>query len=348
MVEDKYASPPKNPSEHYAIVLPGAVARGAYEAGVIHALAESDVQIDRIVATSSGALNGLALAAGIRAGREKEMSEKLVQSWIEDGGWQNSLNLSPWSLFTGRGLSTKDGLLKMMRAMIHPNKSKIRKPVDFRVIVTPLNGIVGTIGEREATTYEHVVEFKGKHFDSEEGLEEMFNVVCAACAFPGLFEPVQIPGFGACVDGGAVNNAPIGYALKDSNVNRVLMPVPYPAIMPKGDWRRGFGLFNHLIAILINERLYRDLKIAQSVNVECMALEKLKKKGILSSEQLDEVKAAISLRHIEITEIRPPHDFKCSPFSGFFHKKDRVRLVEQGRMAALNTLGIQSPLSMST
>ena len=80
----------KSKTSHFALVLPGAVARGAYEAGVIEVLAEQDTRIDRIVATSSGALNGLAYAVGIRSGTEKEIAARLIASWVEDGGWNKS------------------------------------------------------------------------------------------------------------------------------------------------------------------------------------------------------------------------------------------------------------------
>jgi predicted acylesterase/phospholipase RssA len=45
---------------HCALILPGAVAKGAYEAGAIEELTHREIRIDRIVATSSGALNGVA------------------------------------------------------------------------------------------------------------------------------------------------------------------------------------------------------------------------------------------------------------------------------------------------
>jgi predicted acylesterase/phospholipase RssA len=88
-----------------AIVLPGAIARGGYEAGVIDALISQNVKITRIVATSSGALNGVALASAIRIGQEKEMAKKLLNSWIDDASWKKSFRFRPWGIFTGRGLS---------------------------------------------------------------------------------------------------------------------------------------------------------------------------------------------------------------------------------------------------
>jgi predicted acylesterase/phospholipase RssA len=321
-------------SSHFALVLPGAVARGAYEAGVIEVLAKQDTRIDRIVATSSGALNGLAFAVGIRSGREKEMAEKLTASWIEHGGWQDSFSLNPFNFLRGQGLSSSAGLLRMMRELIEPCKESKKRDVELRILVTPLNGVKGHIGKKTATTYEQVIKFSGPDFDTQEGLDRVFNVVTAACAFPGLFQPVDVPGLGACVDGGAVNNAPIKYALEESDVNRVLMPVPFPHVMKPGDWKSGLSLLNHLIAILINERLYRDLKDAQSINLEADKLNAMLKEGFLTEEQLEKIKSILFIRNVEVTEIRPTKDLKISPFSGFFKKQDRINLIRAGREAA--------------
>ncbi len=327
-------------TSHFALVLPGAVARGAYEAGVIEVLANSDIKIDRIVATSSGALNGLAYAAGIRGGREKEMAERLAQAWIKNGSWENSLNLNLWGLIRGRGISSKHGLMNLMKDMIQPCTNPVKIPVEFRVITTPLNGVVSRIGKNPATSYETVLKFADEDFDTQEGLDRIFNAVSAACAFPGLFEPVDVPGLGACVDGGAVNNAPIRYALEESDVNRVIMPVPYPAVMPPGDWTNSFSLLNHLIEILINERLFRDLKEGQNVNQEALALDDLLAKGVLNADQVEAVKNALQIRKVDITEIRPEEAFKTSPFAGFFHQNDRKQLIEDGKNAALRVLSM--------
>lgn len=326
-------------SSHFALVLPGAVARGAYEAGVIEVLANNDLRIDRIVATSSGALNGLAYAFGIRNGIEKEMATKLAAYWIENGGWETSLGLSPINLFTGRGLSNSSGLLKLMREMIQPMTGiKNKREVELRIIITPLNGVRGSIGAKAATTFEKLIRFSGEDLDTEEGLERVFNVVAAACAFPGLFQPVYVEGLGACVDGGAVNNAPIKYALEESGVNRVIMPVPYALVMEPGDWKRGFSLLNHMATILINERLYRDLRNAQITNQEMDQLKNLVSEKVINQEQLERIKSLLGIRNVEITEIRPIQQFKSSPFSGLFYKKDRRRLIEMGREAALDAI----------
>lgn len=162
--------------------------------------------------------------------------------------------------------------------------------------------------------------------------------MAAACAFPGLFSPVDIPGLGFCVDGGAVNNAPIKYALEESEVNRIIMPVPFPAVMKPGDWKTGFGLLNHLIEILINERLFRDLKSAQNVNRNADKLKTMQLAGLISEEQVELIMSEFLIRNVEITEVRPDQAGNSSAFAGFFHKKDRKNLIAEGRRATNETL----------
>jgi predicted acylesterase/phospholipase RssA len=327
-----------SPASHFALVLPGAVARGAYEAGVIEVLTEQELHIDRIVATSSGALNGIAYAAGIRAGNEKEMAARLVNAWIELGGWQSSINLSPLAIFRGKGLANSDGIQKMMRQMIHPCGKSGKRDVELHIVVTPLNGGKGAIGDKPATTYEQLIKFSGPDFDTQEGLERIFTAVTAACAFPGVYEPVEVEGFGPCIDGGAVNNAPIRGALTQSGVNRVIMPVPFPAVMPPADWKSGGNLLNHLIEILINERLYRELKFAQVVNRQTDDLKKMLADGEISQKLFEKLQSIFLLGNVEITEIRPLKGLEGGSFSGFFHKRERMRLIEEGREATRETL----------
>jgi predicted acylesterase/phospholipase RssA len=270
---------------HCALILPGAVSKGAYEAGAIGVLAQNDARIDRIVATSSGALNGVAYAAGIRAGHEREMAEKLTQAWIELGGWKDAFHFNPLSMVTGRGLSNRSGLLKMLHEVVKPCTHSKKRDVELRIIVSPLNGIHGKIGEKPATTYEKVFHFSGIDFDTPEGLERIFDVTTAASAFPGLFAPVDLSGIGLCLDGGTVNNAPIAYALDEGDIDHVIVPIPFPELLPPAEADRGLGLLNHLVGILINERLYRDLKDAEMVNDQVGGLDHLVKNTFMKAEK---------------------------------------------------------------
>jgi predicted acylesterase/phospholipase RssA len=320
---------------HCALILPGAVSKGAYEAGAIGVLAQHDVRIDRIVATSSGALNGVAYAAGIRAGHEREMAEKLAKAWIELGGWKDAFRFNALSAITGRGLSNRAGLVKMLHEIVTPCTHSKKREVELRIIVSPINGIRGAIGKMPATTYEKVFHFSGPDFDTPEGLEKIFDVTTAASAFPGLFTPVELEGFGPCLDGGTVNNAPIAYALDEGDINHVIVPVPFPELLPPPKTARGLGLANHLVGVLINERLYRDLKDAETVNEQVGKLDQLVSAKVITAEHLQEIRKIMPLRKVKITQIRPDKTLGGTVFSGFLHKNERKKYVREGREAAL-------------
>ena len=198
--------------------------------------------------------------------------------------------------------------------------------------------MIGKIGRVPSTTYEEVITFKGKDFDTAEGLKRIFEVTAAACAFPGLFAPVDLGALGPCIDGGAVNNSPIAYALRENDVNHIVMPVPFPSLMPVTAPKSGMGLLNHLIEILINERLYRDLKYSHEVNENVLDLDRLAAEGIIDINQLKIVKEILGIRGVLISEIRPEKSLCGNPFSGFFSKKERKQMAFEGRKATMEHL----------
>jgi predicted acylesterase/phospholipase RssA len=88
-----------------AVVLTGAATKGAFEAGVLDVLAERRLPVTRIVAASSGALNGVAYAAGVRACRERSAAKELVALWETRGGFCDVVRPSLRTILARRGLS---------------------------------------------------------------------------------------------------------------------------------------------------------------------------------------------------------------------------------------------------
>ena len=60
--------------------------------------------------------------------------------------------------------------------------------------------------------------------------------------------------------------------------------------------------------------------------------------GILTSQQLETIRETLTIRNVEITEIRPRQELSIGPFAGFFKKQNREQLIELGRKAALEIL----------
>jgi predicted acylesterase/phospholipase RssA len=319
------------------VILAGAVTRGAFEAGALKILAEREIRIHRIVAVSSGALNGTAYAAGVRDRREKTVAEELITLWQDQGGLRDVIDVNLADLLTGKGLSDQDKLLSLLRRNIRPSRTPDPAPVELHIVVAPLRGAVGSIGGRPATTYTKLLSFRGEHFDREDLLEEVFTAATASSAFPCLFTPVHVPGVGPCIDGGLVNSAPMRYACVDDGFGAgdaivEIAPTPTYVERPRRSYR-GRGLTAHVIDMLFTELIYNDLRAASSTNQSLLALEELAREKSWSPEELAEIKEAIGWqqrRVIPVIQIMPLAPLPGDVFTGFFSRSTRRRHVSAG------------------
>jgi predicted acylesterase/phospholipase RssA len=105
------------------VVLSGTVSKGAFEVGALKVLADQGIAVRRIVAVSSGALNGTAYAAGVRARREKAAAEEMATFWQTYGGIRDILHINFLDILSGRGLSDQDKLLAMLRTAVKPSRN---------------------------------------------------------------------------------------------------------------------------------------------------------------------------------------------------------------------------------
>jgi hypothetical protein len=212
--------------------------------------------------------------------------------------------------------------------------------IDLRIVVTPLRGAAGKIGNDPATTYETTFRFTGRHFESQEGLDQVFRAAAASSSFPGAFAPFDLgPDVGPCVDGGSVNNTPVKYALDGASVDSIVVIGATVENAPAGsfDSLSGTDLAGHVADILINERLYRDLREAESVNTGLRNLDDLG----LPPDTLVRVKTAIgwSLRRpISIVQVRPLAPLPGNSFSGFVSTSLREQYVALGEQRAREVL----------
>ncbi len=289
--------------EAIALTLAGAVTRGAFEAGVLHVLAEREIPIRRIMAVSSGALNGTAYAAGIRARREKAAAKELITLWEEQAGFCNVISINVIDILRRVGLSDQDKLLALLRGHVLPSHIPDPASIDLDIIVAPLSGILTSSDSRPWTTYTKVLSFQGEHFDRAEGLEQVFRATTASAAFPLLFAPVDLPGLGPCVDGGMVNNAPIRLAQLEGlgpALNTILVVSPLPVFEPRDHMYQGRRLASHVIDMLFAERLHHD------------------------------VRQAVETTTLQIIPIRPLTPLPGGAFSGLFSSWARRQYVEIG------------------
>lgn len=329
-----------------AVVLAGAVAKGAFEAGALHSLARADVQIVRIVGASSGALNGTMLAAAVRSREVMAGTQRLVELWRDRAEWNAVFH----ARFSRAGISDNARIIELLRSEIAPGPANAE--VNLRLLVAPLFGVPGTIGTRPATTYEAVRDFSSEDFTTEAGLDRIFVAATASSAFPFVFAPVEVEPIGPCVDGGAVNNTPVKHALEGSvggeiDAIVVIATTVEDRRQPPAELH-GMELASHLGGMLIGERLYRDLRETEEVNASLANLDALVADGTLTAAQHERVRAALGWtdrKQVRVIQIRPTAELPGSSFAGFFDPALRSRYLDEGARRATDILADPTTLS---
>jgi NTE family protein len=325
-----------------ALVISGGVAKGAFAAGALSVLlgaegkAGGNVNVLSVVGASSGALNSAFAASVLHAGTEVERIGELRSLWLEDGAFGHVFEPSLAGVLALRGLSGESKVMAMCRGAIAPAPGA--RAIELRLVVANLAGSVEQIGGRPATTFETVVAFGPDTFENADKLESMFHVVTASAAFPGAFVPVPLVVDGRtvqCIDGGAVNNAPLSYALEHpAPIARVFVVSSEPRVAaPTPSELRGPSLLTHLADMLIEERLFRDLRVAYARNEALARLEKVVPDAAARRE-IHEALGWRTCRPVEIVEIRPPRALSGGMFDGFFSRELREGYLASGEEAA--------------
>jgi predicted acylesterase/phospholipase RssA len=327
-----------------ALVLGGAAVKGAFEAGALEVIASRGIAVRRIVVASSGAFNGVAFAAGVRAKNEVEAARELARAWEEDGGLCRVVHPSLRLLWRGRGISDQKKLLALLRRHVRPNRLAEPAPIELHLVLALLRGREGRIDDEAATTYREIVSFPGASFDTEEALERVFVATTASAALPVLFAPVDVPGVGTCVDGGVLNNTPIVVALgaDPAELDAVLVVTATPAALaPPPQQYRGLRLLAHELDMVFAEWIYQDLRRANLQNEGLGRLDALAARKGWGPAEVEEIKAALGLegaRRVPVVSIRPVEVLPGTMFSGFVNRAERIAYVRIGRERATQAL----------
>ena len=217
-----------------AFVLGGGGLRGAAEAGMAKALAETDIRPDMVFGTSIGAVNGAVLCSG----EFGEMVARLEQGW--------------------RGLAATGVLRERMTG-------RIANMVRHRTHLHSSDGLRDLLHEwvPHRTFEDLVVPFECSAACIETSSEAWFGSgpliepVLASCAVPTLLAPVEVGGM-HYIDGGVVNSIPVSRAIERGATTIYVLHVgniDTPLKLPRQPWDIAFVSFE----ISRRHRFHRDM-----------------------------------------------------------------------------------------
>ncbi|QEI14145.1 BamA/TamA family outer membrane protein [Cellvibrio japonicus] len=240
-----------------ALVLGGGGARGAAHIGVLQVLEQERIPVDCVVGTSMGALVAGAYAAGLAP---SEMLDKLAEAdWTDmflDTADYSQLSYRKKRVNKGLLLGTEMGITKrgvqIMPGVIAGEKIKLF----FNFLVSDEQGqhqienlsLPLAIVATDIGTGERVVIRKGS----------LTHAMRASMSVPGLMAPVEYEG-GQLVDGGLVDNLPIGIGRGLCNADRVIAINVGSPLRPADEVGSLLSVTGQMIGILTKQNVERSL-----------------------------------------------------------------------------------------
>ena len=330
------------PDGGVALVLSGAVAKGAFSVGALGAFAARGWSIRRIAATSSGALTAAVLGAGIATGRLPFAAEVAKSLWLDHGAWSDITHLSWSDWLHGRGLSDTSKLVALVQEgiqrVVEGAPGGVRAPVKVTLVTSSLSALPAA--DDPLPRYELDKDFDATDFLDSAMWSEIATCAAASASFPGLFSPTMIDGL-PCIDGGAVNNAPISCLLHDPQVQTVIVitteslaSAPAPEPEPSG-----MALVAKLADILINERIAHDLGMAQRTNTLLRSVTFALDSTGATAQTRAAVLDALGWRDLRLILVCPDTPLPGTALSAFADRNLRQAYIEAGRVAAEKALG---------
>jgi NTE family protein len=330
-------------NDSVAVIITGAVAKGPFHAGALSVLAERALPVASVVGTSAGALNAAVFAAGVATGRVKHAARVAQEVWLDHGSWSDIVSPSLGELLHGQVPFDAKRIRQMLsEALSHvidaaaPNDQAPRPDVHFRLVATDLLGHLKNEenpDEPAQTTFERSFAFTGADFISSIGRAQILDCATASATFPVLFAPSKVDGR-PYIDGGAVNNAPVSYAIEPVSTRRIVVISGQPAEMDPPSSLSLVGLLPHVVEILINERLFRDLRAARKTNRKLAAVERALSHPGVPEEVRAQVRSVLDWQPLDILEIRPLSSLEGNAFAGFGSAELRRAYFDEGKRRA--------------
>ena len=232
------------------LALQGGGAHGAFTWGVLDRLLEEEaLSIDTVSAASAGAVNAVAMLAGLAQGGREAAREKLGAVWqaISKAGLPDYIRLNPFFA----GLARVPGLVSPYTFNpldINPLRDILAAHVDFDLLrANPPARLI--ISATDVATGE------ARLFD-ERALS--IDVVLASASLPTLYKAVEIDGR-AYWDGGFSANPDLVTLVEQSETLDTLLVLLNPASVDATP-RHAAEIAHHVSRITFNQPLLRDLR----------------------------------------------------------------------------------------
>ncbi|MNR82034.1 hypothetical protein D3C72_127880 [compost metagenome] len=397
------------------LVLCGGVAKGAYEAGVLKALAERQIYPDVIVGISAGAINGAFAAQMISTGQftASEVERELIYHWRETVDAHhlyhgfgrndhhpleqrslkslfNRLGIDPLrrqyrprigfdSLFAFeqlvRGdfisLINHDFVRGMLDSFLH-FPQVIKRDVTLSVVTSDLKGSTTLTDDLKLNTeYSAFDEFRWQAGIDEDGWDTMHSrmqdAILASSSFPFIFPPVESASknggdSGFFVDGGLMDSAPIGRAIKlDPEIDTILVVSGSTVVEPPdADPQTFHQVLGRVFSLLAGRFLIQNYHKVLQCNDRILRLDALVKRGkngnVLHNAYNEDLARLAGFKGLEdylgrrvvrLIPILPNPGLPGDVFDGFFQPELRAQYIEQGYHDAVTAFGREARISAS-
>lgn len=245
------------------LALQGGGAHGAFTWGVLDRLLEEErLELGWVSGTSAGAVNAVALAAGLAEGGRGRAREKLREVWqaVYQAGVPDLLRLNPFLYsLTRSSLDQMAGLMSPYEFNplgFDPLRRLLEQTIDFELIraSSPVGLVISAT---------EVASGNARHFRNKEITVE--SVLASAC-LPTLHHAVEIDGK-AYWDGGFSANPDIVTLARESAIKDTVLIMLNPrerSELPTGA-REITGHVNH---ITFNAPLRRDIELIDALRNE--------------------------------------------------------------------------------
>ena len=218
-----------------AFVLSGGASLGSIQVGMLQALTANRIRPELIIGTSAGAINGAWLASG---DTEADLA-RLADIWrglnrndvFPVNPFTGVLGLAAW----GNHLVSDRGLRRLLRKHLRFERLQ-DAPIPLHVVATDvLTGVDVQLSEGNA-----------------------IDAIMASAAVPGIFPPVRIGG-GLLMDGGVVENTPIGHAVGPGATTVWVLPPGVACAIEKVP-ESALATALHAIMLAIGQRISFDIE----------------------------------------------------------------------------------------